>query len=151
MENASTVSGLAITGFGVRPGLLTREELASLPRRHLAERDIFCMTGRRVSHLDEMVGARLVDVLALLGLGENPRAELKQCVIVAHARDGYRAIFSWNELHNTAVGEQVFIVYERDGAALGANLGELCLLSANDLHLGPRHLRQLCGVTVQHL
>jgi hypothetical protein len=151
MESASIALGLAITGFGIRRAQLTREELGSLPRRHLGARDVFCITGRRVSHVDEMVGARLVDVLALLGLGDNPRAELKQCVIVAHARDGYRAIFSWNELHNTAVGEQVIVVYERSGAPLGGNLGDLCLLSGNDLHLGPRHLRHLCGVTVQHL
>ncbi|MFI4929324.1 MAG: hypothetical protein ACHP83_03750, partial [Burkholderiales bacterium] len=50
------------------------------------------------------------------GLAERDRFDWRKAVVVAIARDGYRAVFSWPELANTAAGAQVMVVYERDGA-----------------------------------
>jgi hypothetical protein len=66
-------------------------------------------------------------------------------------QDGYEAIFSWNELYNATIGEKVLVLYERNAQALDAHMGRLCLISANDTRLGPRHLRGLLEVRVIQL
>src|SRR5262249_6215269 len=96
-------------------------------------------------------GARLIDVLDDVGFSSRPRSELKRCVVVARGADAYRAIFSWNELYNSTLGESVLVLYERDGRPLADDLGPLSLISARDRQFGPRHLRDLRALHVELL
>ncbi|WP_432725918.1 hypothetical protein [Variovorax sp. W6] len=144
-------NGLEILGLVPRPGIFTRQALERLGRHDLGPTQVLCYSGRPVAQVDSYAGARLVDVLDACGLSERPRSELKRCVFVARGDDGYQAIFSWNELYNSATGEKVLVLYEKNGAALDAHLGVLCLISAGDSRLGPRHLRGLLQVAVKML
>ncbi len=142
---------LEVEGFVPRPGAFTIGMLEHLPRHDLGPTQVLCYSGRPVAQVDSYVGARLVDVLDACGLTERPRSELKRCVAVALGNDGYQAIFSWNELYNSAIGEKVLVLYEKNAEPLDAHLGRICLISANDTRLGPRHLRGLSKVTVRML
>lgn len=134
-----------------RPGRFTVPDLQTMARHDLGPTQVLCFSGRPIAQVDSYAGARLVDVLERCGLSEWPRPELKRCVIRAQGGDGYQAIFSWNELCNSVIGEKVLVLYEKNAAPLDAHLGTLCLISAHDARLGPRHLRGLSQVTVQML
>lgn len=144
-------SVLEIQGLVPRPGLFTLEALEGQARHDLGPTQVLCYSGRAVAQVASYAGARLVDLLDACGLSERPRSELKRCVVVARGGDGYQAIFSWNELYNSAIGEKVLVLYEKNGEALDAHLGTICLISAGDSRLGPRHLRGLSQVTVKML
>lgn len=139
---------LEIMGLVPRPDAFTREALEQLGRHDLGPTQVLCFSGRPVAQVDSYVGARLVDLLDACGLSERPRSELKRCVVVARGNDGYQAVFSWNELYNSSIGQKVLVLYEKNGKALDAHLGAICLISANDARLGPRHLRGLSQVAV---
>lgn len=139
---------LLLTGFMPRELALGLEDMRRLPVHELGPTDVYCLTGRHIATVDAYSGALLTDILALTGLPEMPKPALKECIIVARGVDGYRALFSWNELHNTAIGEGVLVVYEKARAALDERFGAFALISASDLRLGPRHLRQLCEIRV---
>lgn len=140
---------LEVLGLVPRPGVLALPALQDLPRHDLGPTQVLCYSGRPVAQVDSYVGARLVEVLDACGLSERPRSELKRCVVVAQGNDGYQAIFSWNELYNSTIGDKALVLYEKNGAALEAHLGRICLISANDARLGPRHLRGLSQVVVK--
>lgn len=142
---------LEILGLVPRAEVFTREALEQFGRHDLGPTQVLCFSGRAVAQVDSYVGARLVDLLDACGLSERPRSELKRCVVVAHGNDGYQVIFSWNELYNSSIGEKVLVLYEKNGKALDAHLGAICLISANDARLGPRHLRGLSQVAVRML
>ena len=142
---------LKILGLVPRPRVFTVGDLVSLGRHQLGPTQVLCFSGRAIVQVDSYAGARLVDVLDQCGLSERPRPELKRCVVRARGQDGYEAIFSWNELYNSTIGEKVLVLYEKNSAPLDAHLGTVCLISANDARLGPRHLRGLSQVTVQML
>lgn len=144
-------SVLEILGLVPRPGLFTLDALEGQARHDLGPTQVLCYSGRPVAQVDSYAGARLVDLLDACGLSERPRSELKRCVVVARGDDGYQAIFSWNELYNSAIGEKVLVLYEKNAEPLDAHLGRICLISANDTRLGPRHLRGLSKVTVRML
>lgn len=142
---------LKVAGHVPRPGAFTHDALAGLPRHDLGPTQVLCFSGRPVAQVDSYAGARLTDVLEACGLSERPRSELKRCVMVALGDDGYQAVFSWNELYNSLIGDKVLVLYEKNGVALDPHLGRICLISAHDARLGPRHLRGLTQIQVRKL
>jgi len=94
---------------------------------------------------------RLLAVLEQAGLAERDRFDWRKTVVIAIARDGYRAVFSWPELANTAGGAQVMVSYERDGASLDAQEGPLAIHVPADTRTGPRHVKWLQRIEVRIL
>jgi len=68
--------------------------------------------------------------------------------IVASAYDGYKVVFSWQEIFNTAVGGGVMILLERDGKPLDGEQGQLELISAEDYFAGSRYVKGLKNIEV---
>lgn len=152
-ERADPSSGGAFVLIGALPGprSFSFAELRAFPRQELGPTQVNCLTGRPVVFAASLAGVRLTDLLEAAGLSRLPRSELKQSVVCVRGADGYRAVFSWNELFNTALGQGVLLLGERDGAPLPAGIGPLCLISTHDRQLGPRHLRSAVAAEVVRL
>lgn len=97
-------------------------------------------------------GVKLAALIERAGLAApGDRNEWKTLVVIATATDGYRAVFSWPEIANTTVGEGVLVLFERDGKPLDDREGRIALVSAADLKLGPRHVRNLKRIELRAL
>jgi hypothetical protein len=79
------------------------------------------------------------------------RTDFKRVAIVAESAEGYRALFSWNELFNSPVGAGVMVAFAPPGVPADAHRGDFALISRHDLHTGPRYVRQLAFVEVVKL
>ncbi|CAM3670229.1 hypothetical protein [Roseateles saccharophilus] len=79
------------------------------------------------------------------------RTDFKRVAIVAESSEGYRALFSWNELFNTPVGAGVMIAFASPCAPSHEHRGAFTLISRQDLHTGPRYVRHLALVEVVKL
>lgn len=79
------------------------------------------------------------------------RTDFKRVAIVAESAEGYRALFSWNELFNTPVGAGVMVAFAPPDQPAPAHRGAFALISRHDLHTGPRYVRQLAFVEVVRL
>ena len=134
---------LTIGGRIRQPSQFSVEALKAFPVQSPAEIPIIGRSGDTVRALKNYSGARLTDLLDKAGLPTSDHNVLKRTVIVATASDDYKAVFSWNELYNTAVGEGVLVLYAKDGQPLGDEEGRIALISTKDLHTGPRHVRWL--------
>ncbi len=77
--------------------------------------------------------------------------DARRFVIEAVATDRYTAVFSWGEIFNGPVGEQVLVIATQDGRALDAEAGPLALRSLADQRPGPRPVRKLCALVVRHM
>jgi hypothetical protein len=150
-QGGSPTPALGLTGHLPTKRTFALGDLLRLPRHELGPTQVNCFTGRPVTSVRSYAGVRLIDILAAAAMSSQPRSQLKRCVVVAAGLDGYRVLFSWNELYNSFIGEGVLVLYERNCEALNDRLGPLCLISANDRQLGPRHLKQLRSVHVQSL
>lgn len=96
-------------------------------------------------------GVALAELLLQAGLAERDRLDWRKTVVVAVARDGYRAAFSWPELVNTEGGAQVMVAYERDGQPLPPGDGPLAVMAPADQRTGPRHVKALARLEVRIL
>ncbi|ABM95163.1 MULTISPECIES: hypothetical protein [Methylibium] len=130
---------------------LKRSDLESLPPRQVSLRRAVEREGARDEQILSYGGWLLRDVLTLAGFDEAGRRDTRTWVVEATATDGYRAVFSWGELYNSALGEQVYVIGSQDGRALDVTAGPLALRSLADQRPGPRHVRNLCALAVRPL
>ncbi|WP_428424818.1 hypothetical protein [Methylibium sp.] len=130
------------------PRGLRRSDLEALPPRSIAMRRTIERDGTRDEQMLNYGGWLLRDVLTLAGFDEAGRHDTRTWVIEAVATDGYRAVFSWGELYNSALGDQVYVIDSQDGRPLDARAGPLALRSLADRRPGPRHVRNLCALSL---
>lgn len=148
---ARAADDLAIAGDVKRPLSLGVAALRDMPAAaqtsYRASREV----AGQSANATEIRGVRLLAVLEQAGLDERDRLDWRKTVVIAIARDGYRAVFSWPELANTAGGAQVMVAYERDGAPLGASEGPFAIHVPADTRAGPRHVKWLQRIEVRIL
>jgi DMSO/TMAO reductase YedYZ molybdopterin-dependent catalytic subunit len=90
----------------------------------------------------QYTGCLLRDVLAAAKPTEGKARDLRRSYVVASASDGYEVVFSWAELFISAVGDNVYVVYERDGTPLADDEGRIALVVLTDLRPA-RHVKWL--------
>lgn len=91
------------------------------------------------------------DNLDKAGIVVHDHNDVKKMAIIAIARDGYAAVFSWNELFNTSIGDGVIVFYEKDGKPLGDDEGRIAMTSTQDTRAGPPHVKWLESIEVRKL
>jgi len=141
-----TVGGRVLHGLD-----LSSEALKAFPVQAPPDISIIGRTGETTRVLKNYTGAKLTDVLDKAVLATADHDDLKKTIIVASASDDYKAVFSWNELYNTSVGEGVLVLYAREGHPLPDDEGRISLISTKDLHTGARHVRWLKDVQIQKI
>jgi hypothetical protein len=95
-----------------------------------------------------MKGVRLRDVLKDITLDtDNPKI-MSEYYFVATATDGYKVVFSWNELFNSSIGDTVYIVLEKDGKKVSDTEDSLLTVSTADIKTGRRFVKNLSAIIV---
>lgn len=129
-------------------------DLAALKR--LLPRDsgpvqVVCASGATVGKVDNYRGyrgVRLRELIDATGLALEGHKDARRMVVVARATDGYLVTFSWNELYNTPINDEVLVAWEKDGSPLPSREGQLLLISGRDIKTGPRQVRQLREIEI---
>jgi DMSO/TMAO reductase YedYZ molybdopterin-dependent catalytic subunit len=103
---------------------------------------------KAVGPVRRYVGCLLRDVLTAAKPVESKPRELRKSYVVATASDGYEVVFSWAELFVSLVGDNVFVVYERDGAQLPDDEGRIALIAVTDTR-PVRHVKWLRSLTLR--
>jgi len=135
---------LRIAGDVATPLTLTIDDLRKLSPKAVDDR-----RGGDPKDALRYTGVLLRDVLDHAKLVERQPRGLRRSIVIATARDDYKAIFSWAELYLSPIGDGVFVVYERDGSPLQAGEGPLALVSLGDTSPGPRHVKWLQSIEVR--
>lgn len=96
----------------------------------------------------DMKGVLLRDILQTIELdADNPKL-YSEFYFVCRGEDGYKAVYSWNELFNTAVGNSVYIILEKDGKNLADDEDSLLMISSHDIRTGRRYVKNLQAIEV---
>lgn len=145
-------AGTLLTVQGAEPSFraLSAADLAALPSTSLTQRhSVSPSQGVGTERSVTFSGHLLRDILLSTAFGGPNDRGGRVATIELVATDGYRAVFSWGELFNTAVGEHALVVTQQDGRPLDTTAGPLAMRSLADLRPGPRHVRNLCAVVVR--
>ena len=96
----------------------------------------------------KLSGILLKDVLDKAGLAETNTKLMSGYYFTCVASDGYKIVFSWNELYNSPAGSQIWVVTEANGRAGVAMPDRVLLVAAGDINTGRRYLKGLKEIRV---
>ncbi|MGQ7934924.1 molybdopterin-dependent oxidoreductase [Paraburkholderia sp. D1E] len=153
MDSVNVIAAPAVVGALVLSGRFQRPLSFDLARLNGYESvlatpfDLRCYTTNRfIRSVEPYRGVRLTTLISEAGLPNEVPGEFKRTVFVAVGHDGYVVTFSWHELFNTPVGENVLVAYECGGRALDAEDGAPILFSGSDILPAPRHVKRLARI-----
>ena len=126
---------------------LTAQDLQALPQKDYTEKRTVTVDGREVVHSVVMRGIPLRNLLDQAGLASD-RHSVRRAYVLLTAQDGYQTVFSWGEIYNTRLGDDVLVLLKHGDDDLLARDGLPSLRSLQDVRPGPRHVRWLTSVDV---
>lgn len=140
---------LYITGEVLNPRTYTLAALDAVPKKVIPDQIIYNHRGEIKDTLTGLVGFSLKDLLDSFRFRHIKHKELNELYFVFIATDGYKVVFSWNEIFNTTVGNQCFIITGMDGKSMNELPHRILFISAADHQTGRRYIKGLCRIEVR--
>jgi hypothetical protein len=109
---------------------------------------LHCGSGESKGRLGSCRGVLLADIINKAEVVVTEHNDTKKMFVVASSDDGYKTVFSWQEIFNSPNGEGILVLLERDGKPLYDGCGKVDLLSARDYLSGPRYVKDLKSVEI---
>ncbi len=105
--------------------------------------------GEKRGEAKQLKGVLLRDVLQSVEIKSESPKQLSEFYFVCNATDGYKVVFSWNEIFNTKVGDTVYIITSKEGKSAAELPESILLLSPADFKTGRRHVKSLQSIEVK--
>jgi hypothetical protein len=96
-------------------------------------------------------GVLLKDVLEKAGLNEEKPKFFSEFYFTCIATDGYKVVYSWNELFNTDIGNQALIITVEDGKKAEVIADHIAVISPRDNATGRRYVQNLQEIKVERV
>lgn len=139
---------LDVTGLVGKPLCLNVEDLREMATTEIKSLTLICGSGAKKGTIESYSGVLLRDILERASVIITEHHAPNRLYLKLTSNDGYRVIFSLQEINNTVVGEKALVVFAREGRPLDENEGEFAFVSANDNRPGPRRMRYLKHIEV---
>ncbi|MVN23358.1 molybdopterin-binding protein [Mucilaginibacter arboris] len=147
-EVLKPTNSFLISGKVNKAVTITMDSLKQYPVKEMGSFKITNHLGE-FKHQDEhLKGVLLKDVLSHTIFAVGSPKLLSELYFVCTAADGYKVVYSWNELYNTAVGDQVFIITEKNGTKAVQLPENIQMASMTDFKTGRRYMHNLSRITV---
>ena len=137
-----------VNGRVRKPLVLSMEELCAMETEVLEDLFIVCGSGDPKGCIGRCRGVLLEDIIRRAEIIREEHDDTKKMFLVASADDGYRVVFSWQEIFNSPVGGGVLILLEKDGKPLDQERKRVDLISAQDYFMGSRYVKGLTNIEV---
>jgi len=94
-------------------------------------------------------GVLLKDVLDKAGLNEDKPKRFSEFYFTCIGSDGYKVVFSWNELFNSETGNHVLIITEEAGKQADVINDRIAIIVPTDKATGRRYVQNLQEIKVE--
>ncbi len=147
-EKPAATDAFLVTGKVRKEKTVTVQYLESLPAKSIPDIVITNHAGVVKGTAKEMTGILLKDILDSTCFAEpNPR-KLNEYYITCIASDGFKAVYSWNELLNSPTGDHTFLVTSKQGKPLHEMEERILIATPNDFATGRRYLKGLLKIVI---
>jgi len=137
-----------ITGQIKKESVITMDSLNSYPVKQIGEIKVTDHVGAFKHKDDQLKGVLLKDILSHSQLNANSPKLFSRFYFSCIGSDGYTVVYSWNELFNTPVGDNVYILMEKNGVKADKMPESLQMASMLDFKTGRRFLHNLDKIIV---
>jgi hypothetical protein len=147
-EKTQQTLQFAITGDVEKASVINLDSLKQYKIVEIGDKKVTDHTGAFKHKDDKLKGILLKDVLSHTKFKTTSPKLLSRFYFVCAGVDGYKVVYSWNELYNTAVGDQVYIIMEKNGIAVDKMPESIQMTSSSDFKTGRRYLHNLDKIVV---
>lgn len=140
---------IRILGKVKNPITIADIDLKKYPVHAIGDIDILNAKGEVKKSWKELSGIRLQDLLDTVAIDAKDESELGQYYFVCQSIDGSKVVFSWNEIFNNPLGENIFIISMRDDQPMEELNESILLIATKDLNTSLRYLRNLESIRVE--
>lgn len=142
---------ISIGGTIKNPSTITIAQLDTFVKHKIPNQIIYNHKGEIKDTLTDMMGIPIINILASYQyIYEKPK-ELNEFYFVFSASDGYKVIFSWNEIYNTECGNSYYIVTDIENKHLNEIENWFLFIAAADLKPGRRYIKGLEKIEVKRI
>ena len=142
---------LIIQGKIKNQKIFTLPGLDTFPKTIIKDQIIYNQRGEEKGTLKNMQGVSLKTILSSIEFEYDKPKDLNEFYFVFIASDGYKVVFSWNEIYNNEAGNNFFIVTEMEGKKLKEIEHRIIFISAADLKAGRRYIKGLERIDVKRV
>lgn len=139
---------ILITGKVFKEKTITIHTLAQQNARPIGNVAIINHLGAVKGIAKNMKGVLLKELLDSNCFAEPVPRKLSEFYITCIASDGYKVVFSWNELFNTETGNHTFIVTEKEGKQLSDMNERILLVVPTDQKTGRRFVKGVNKIVI---
>lgn len=139
---------ILITGKVFKEKTITIHALAKQNARPIGDVAITNHLGTVKGIAKNMKGVLLKELLDSNCFAEPVPRKLSEFYITCIASDGYKVVFSWNELFNTETGNHTFIVTEKEGKQLSGMDERILLVVPTDQKTGRRFVKGVNKIVI---
>ena len=140
---------LHITGQVKTPIHFSINDLDLFPKTNLPDQLIYNQKGEKKDTLTQLQGVPLKTILEKAEFIVDKPKELNEFYFIFIASDGYKVVFSWNEIFNTVIGDQCYVITSLEGKIMKDIPDHILFISTGDLKTGRRVVRGLEKIKVK--
>ncbi|MBE9666993.1 molybdopterin-binding protein [Mucilaginibacter boryungensis] len=147
-EKVKQTYQFSITGKVKKESVITMDSLKQYPIKNLGDIKVTDHLGNFKHQDEQLKGILLKDILSHTTYAVASPKLLSTVYFVCSGSDGYRVVYSWNELYNTSVGDNVFIIMEKNGVKIDKMPESIQMTSYTDYKTGRRYLHNLNKIVI---
>lgn len=148
-KELETTGSFSISGEVKAPVIVPLSDFSKFNEVLIGDITITNHLGEKKSEQKALKGILLKDILKTVEINnENPRV-LSEYYVVCKSLDGYKVVYSWNELSNSPAGESVYLVTSKNGQAAREMKESILMIAPKDYKTGRRYLKSLSSIEVK--
>ena len=149
--NAQVSKTISVNGNIAKPITVNFADLKNYASQSIDSLVILNHKQEYKSTLKKLKGVLLKDVLSKAEFTVNSPKVLSEFYIVCVADDGYKVVFSWNEIFNSPTGDKALILTEINGNATTGQKEGIVLVTPTDKATGRRYVKNLIKITIHQV
>ena len=147
-EAQNTSENFTVSGEVLKTETIDIAKLSSYTPVHLDSLRIYTHDMQPKGLMKNINGVLLKDILLAIPFNnENPKV-LSEYYIECQATDGYKVIFSWNEIFNSETGKHVMVITSKNGISTAQLEDRIALITPTDQATGRRYVKWLSRIII---
>jgi hypothetical protein len=147
-EAQKTSESFSVSGEVLKEENIDISKLSGYTLVHMDSLRIYSHDMQPKGLMKNIDGVLLKDILSAIPFNnENPKV-LSEYYIECQATDGYKVLFSWNEIFNSETGNHVMIVTSKNGTNITQLDDRIPLVSPTDKATGRRYVKWLSKIII---
>lgn len=145
---AQHASSLQIKGDIAQPVTISFTDLNTYTVHEIKSLDILNHKMEFKKTLKNLKGVWLKDLLNQVKFNVSSPKELSMFYLVCTADDGYKVVYSWNELFNSTTEKNPMIITESDGVSALKKEDGISLVTPGDQATGRRYVKNISQIII---